>query len=203
MSMQVIAPYGENELFPIPRKCFNKIAVRRITLSEVMLEIPKVLNIYKFGPARGGTLIVIPKGDYSFYTFKRIIENGHIGDPAGSIVSVEISGGKVYFDVKQPIILDKELADLLGLENVLLTKTTPIKWGFPLIDIYCELVESYRDGKPSHFLCAIRPKVDDATIYEPASTFFLEIYDSMKISNFRIWSEPKISGLEVTLEFSP
>ena len=202
MSMQVIAPYGENELFPIPRKCFNKIAVRRITLSEVMLEISKPMKIYSYGSDPATILVTIYADNYSFLQFQRAIEKGHAVGVAAKTVSVKISGDKVYLDANQPIRLDKDLADLFGIQMVI-TKPTPIKWGFSLVNIFCELIESYRDGKPSHFLTSIRHKIEGETIYEPANPFFLEIDDSTKISNFKIWSEPKISGLEVTLEFSP
>ncbi len=127
------------------------------------------------------------------------------GVPEGS-VAIRIIANSMYIVPARPLIIQRELAALLGIPEVI-ARTTPIRWAPSVVKIYTDLIDemgSYEDGKPSGLLARIGPlSVQGPTVYEPQSPIYLPVGGDCArlLSSFELWTSWP-SPSEVVLELA-
>ena len=219
MSLSIAASEGVNELHPPVVGELSSVAARTVKIPEITLTVLKTMDIYR---SQLSNLITTGKADFA--TIRKAERECYFGhhskggvqpllsttgfvsgygkDVAAGTCELRITATGVYFFSKVQVILDKKLADLLGISEVpRVLIHVPVQWGPPSVSIYCDLVDpnkSYEGGKPSYLLAKVEPlKLQGPSVWH-LRPFYLPV-DPTKRNLFRVWTVPTTRA-EVLLE---
>ena len=153
MSLSIAASEGVNELHPPVGGELSSVAARTVKIPETKITLPKTVNIYRVldllqlssiltSKPKNAIFVTIPIGEYNLYSLQQAFVSGYVKGVPADTCELRITATGVYFFSKVQVILDKELADLIGIpevpRNMILV---PVQWGPPSVSIYCDLVD--------------------------------------------------------------